>query len=636
MSFITYAQNFEDVLLWRALGHVKNGFYIDVGANDPVLHSVTKAFYDAGWSGINIEPMPSYLQVFGRERPRDINLGLAAGAADGEITLFDIPDVNGWATTDRDVAEAHLAEGHALVEHTVPLRTLNAICAEHVDRPIHFLKIDVEGFEGEVLRGLDLDRWRPWVLVVEATLPGSRATNHETWEALVTGHAYHYAYFDGLNRYYVADEQRQLLDVLNLQANVFDDYLSYHLDQAWKDIKTMTGVAEQAQQAHADAAATAAHAEARRAEAEAARQAAMQRAEQAVADSLQANEQIRQSQARADEAVWRADNAIASVNAMLAATEAVQARAAENAAQRDQAQQRAEQAIAASLQAVEQGRAALAQRDAEARAAETALRGEVTAINAAMLAQVAAAEQERQALLIAADREKQALLVAADQEKQALLTTAGQEKQALLAEAGQQAAAAAANEAALRQRQAELEQQLAEVHFHAHNIDTARHQLAQWAGDMQQRLIGIEASWTWRMTNPLRRVASLLRRGAPALGAVPRALKARSTHGARLVLRRLSTNESTRRLLMPLKTRFPDAAERVLKISRHNPLAAHAVQAQAAARQTPDPHLPQALHEAMGNGAAAHPALAADLSALPQSVRGVLADLVVAMQSTSR
>ena len=60
MRFISYAQNNEDVLLWRALGHVRDGFYIDVGANDPVEHSVTKAFYDAGWRGISIEPLPAF------------------------------------------------------------------------------------------------------------------------------------------------------------------------------------------------------------------------------------------------------------------------------------------------------------------------------------------------------------------------------------------------------------------------------------------------------------------------------------------------------------------------------------------------------------------------------------------------
>ncbi|MBZ2209316.1 FkbM family methyltransferase [Massilia soli] len=246
MSFISYAQNCEDVLLWRALGHIKNGYYIDVGANDTVDHSVTKAFYDAGWSGINIEPLPALHQRFVEQRPRDTNLAIAAGASDGILTLFDVPSVNGWASPDRAVAEAHRADGFEVTELTVPVRTLSGVCANYVKGDIHFLKIDVEGFEGEVLRGMDFERWRPWVLVIEATLPNSRVTNHQTWEALVTSRRYRYAHFDGLNRYYVAEEHAELLEALSIPPNVFDDYITHHLDKAWKK-------AQHEEQAHARA-----------------------------------------------------------------------------------------------------------------------------------------------------------------------------------------------------------------------------------------------------------------------------------------------------------------------------------------------------------------------------------------------
>ena len=284
MSFITYAQNGEDVLLWRALGHVPNGFYIDVGANDPELHSVTKAFYDAGWHGINIEPMPSYHAVFEAQRPRDVNLAVACGAEEAAITLFDVPSVNGWASTDPEVARAHRADGYALAEVRVPLRTLRGICAEHVRGEIHFLKIDVEGFEGEVLRGMDFARWRPWVLAIEATLPNSRVTNHESWEALVTAHGYRYAYFDGLNRYYVADEHAELLAALTVQPNVFDDYLPNALVQAWSALEAAGHRADEAAQRAAEAEDGRQRARERRRQAE-------QRAAEAEADSAQAREQ---------------------------------------------------------------------------------------------------------------------------------------------------------------------------------------------------------------------------------------------------------------------------------------------------------------------------------------------------------
>lgn len=233
MTFVSYSQNAEDVLLWRALGHVADGFYIDVGASDPVEHSVTKAFYERGWRGISIEPLPSFHVQFQQERPRDINLAIAAGAENGELTLYDVPEVRGWASPDQAVADMHRAEGHAIAELKVPVRTLASVCAEHVRGEIHFLKVDVEGFEADVLRGMDFARWRPWVLVIEATLPNSRETNHASWEHLVAPHGYRFVWFDGLNRWYVADEHPELLQHFGVQPNVFDDYISYHLDRAW-------------------------------------------------------------------------------------------------------------------------------------------------------------------------------------------------------------------------------------------------------------------------------------------------------------------------------------------------------------------------------------------------------------------
>jgi hypothetical protein len=91
-SFITYAQNFEDLMLWRALHDVKVGFYIDVGAADPDEDSVTRAFYDRGWRGINIEPTPEYFEALVAARPRDITLRCLAGAALGEAELYHFAD----------------------------------------------------------------------------------------------------------------------------------------------------------------------------------------------------------------------------------------------------------------------------------------------------------------------------------------------------------------------------------------------------------------------------------------------------------------------------------------------------------------------------------------------------------------
>lgn len=223
MTFISHAQNREDVLLWRALKHVKKGFYVDVGANHPSHDSVTKAFYDRGWSGINIEPLPVHFEELQRVRLRDINLQVAAGDTEGELDLYD-SDVRGLATASLEVAEARRAAGGVVRHCRVPVRRLDAILAEHAPADIHFLKVDVEGFEASVLQGINLMQWRPWVVVIEATKPNSSELELG-WEPLLTSANYQWVWFDGLNRYYLASEHMDLAHHFQSPPNVFDAFV---------------------------------------------------------------------------------------------------------------------------------------------------------------------------------------------------------------------------------------------------------------------------------------------------------------------------------------------------------------------------------------------------------------------------
>ena len=223
---ISYAQNCEDVMLLRALAGVERGFYIDVGAQDPVIDSVTKAFYERGWRGINIEPVDHWFQKLLADRPEDTNLQLAAGSGTGRVRLYEVADT-GRSTIDPASAQLCRDEGLELKEHEVETRSLDGICAELDVREVHFLKIDVEGAESEVLRGMALETVRPWIILLEATEPNSQATTHQTWEHLLTDRGYPFVYFDGLNRFYVAAEHPELRDAFLTPPNCFDRYVRY-------------------------------------------------------------------------------------------------------------------------------------------------------------------------------------------------------------------------------------------------------------------------------------------------------------------------------------------------------------------------------------------------------------------------
>lgn len=222
MAFLSYAQNFEDVMLWRALGHIPNGLYVDVGAQHPRIDSVSRAFYEHGWRGVHVEPVPEFARLLRADRPDETVLQAALGEAAGTLELNVFADT-GLSTAVAAYADRHVAERHYEVERIqVPVLTLASALASLEGREVHWLKIDVEGFEEQVLRGWDSQALRPWVIVVEATLPNLPETDFAGWDPILVAAHYSFVYFDGLNRFYVAAEHPELVAAFAVPPNVFD------------------------------------------------------------------------------------------------------------------------------------------------------------------------------------------------------------------------------------------------------------------------------------------------------------------------------------------------------------------------------------------------------------------------------
>lgn len=210
---ISYAQNHEDVVLarvlepWNCVGH-----WIDIGAGHPTFDSVTRLFYDFGWTGINIEPLVTEFKLLCAERPRDINLNCAIGDSAGVSLIFEGPPASRGTST---LIPEHAHSGHnnsdSVVTSEVEVRTL-ATVLEEAPWDIDLIKIDVEGMESAVIASADWTRVRAKVIVVEATLPNSVVPSHQLWESTLVAAGYSFRLFDGLNRFYSREDSTDDVD----------------------------------------------------------------------------------------------------------------------------------------------------------------------------------------------------------------------------------------------------------------------------------------------------------------------------------------------------------------------------------------------------------------------------------------
>ena len=224
MTFISYAQNFEDVMLWRALKHIDHGFYIDIGAQDPVIDSVSLAFYEHGWRGIHIEPTRQYSTKLREARPDEIVEQVAIASSEGLLKFYEFNDT-GLSTADPEIAKRHQSAGFLAVVTEVPIASLDSILNRYIHMPVHWLKIDVEGLERNVLESWRSSSTRPWVLVIESTAPLTQVQCNVEWESLVLDKGYICAYFDGLNNFYVHRDHHELLASFNTPPNIFDAFV---------------------------------------------------------------------------------------------------------------------------------------------------------------------------------------------------------------------------------------------------------------------------------------------------------------------------------------------------------------------------------------------------------------------------
>lgn len=198
-------KNMEDIILYHVLKK-KDIFWIDVGANDPVFSSVTKFFSLGGGYGINIEPQLSYAPKYATDRPKDINLAIGISDVHGEMKLYGKGESASLTVSNKNV--------NGIGSHNVPIWRLDEVCDKYIPsgQDIHVLKIDVEGWEKQCLKGMDFKHYRPWILCIEAAEPTSTEPGYKAWENIVIQNGYVFVGKKYANRFYVLVEKKDIIE----------------------------------------------------------------------------------------------------------------------------------------------------------------------------------------------------------------------------------------------------------------------------------------------------------------------------------------------------------------------------------------------------------------------------------------
>lgn len=167
---VSYSQDAEDLFLWACMAErLSNpgykGFWVDIGAHDPARLSNTKMFYDIGWRGINVDPMPEAMEKFRRFRKRDINVNLGVGPSEGSMDYFMFRDY-AFNTFDKGIADSR--DGLREVRK-IPMIRLDHLLDKYLPNGQHidFLTVDAEGLDFEILKTNNWSKYRPDFVLAE-------------------------------------------------------------------------------------------------------------------------------------------------------------------------------------------------------------------------------------------------------------------------------------------------------------------------------------------------------------------------------------------------------------------------------------------------------------------------------------
>ncbi len=204
----------EQELVRRFFNNKGSGFYVDVGANDPIVQSQTYHLEQTGWDGLLIEPLASYCEALRKARKGKV-VQYACSAPENENQVLKLLVAGGHSTLN----ETPIALGTESNEYAeVTCKTLDTILNENHVRPgFDFISIDIEGHEMEMFKGFTLGKWKPALVLLE-----DHVTSHDK-HAFMKANGYQLIMRTGLNSWYVPSEMGYKL-TLNARLQFFRKY----------------------------------------------------------------------------------------------------------------------------------------------------------------------------------------------------------------------------------------------------------------------------------------------------------------------------------------------------------------------------------------------------------------------------
>jgi len=201
-SVFTYAQAGEDRIIEQILVQflgLQGGYYVDVGANEPISKSNTFRLYERGWFGLSIDGNQTLINKHKKLRPRDRAVCAVVSREESDV-IFMVAS---------DPALSHIATVNEVtqgksIEKLTCATTLETLFAKNdVPKRFELLSIDVEGADFDVLRSFDLSRYRPTLIVIEMACFEIENARQNAIYLFLVGSGYKMVGYSGRNGFFL-------------------------------------------------------------------------------------------------------------------------------------------------------------------------------------------------------------------------------------------------------------------------------------------------------------------------------------------------------------------------------------------------------------------------------------------------